>query len=174
MSSILWTWFKYFCLYCANFFSAGTTFSSFKISSFLLWSNELYPCHGLLVCRCVVGYQCFWEPCCLHLHTGDVCGRILAFCRTMLPSSSQPIGPRFESSLLWKPQVSKLYPAVDLTNYTSAVFCFLISLCFNVCISQPCKSNGIAKILHTLSTEIACGLNLVSKHCSRFPKFVRT
>jgi hypothetical protein len=43
MSFILLTKFKHFCLYCVNFFSTGSTVSSYKISSVLLWYNKLYP-----------------------------------------------------------------------------------------------------------------------------------
>jgi hypothetical protein len=43
MSSILITWFNSFSLYYANFFSTGSTLSSSKIFSFLLWSKNPYP-----------------------------------------------------------------------------------------------------------------------------------
>jgi hypothetical protein len=43
MFSVLQIWIKNFCLYCANFFSIGSTLSSSKISSFLLCSNKFYP-----------------------------------------------------------------------------------------------------------------------------------
>jgi len=43
MSSILLTWPKHSCLYCANFFSTGSTLCYSKISSVLLRSNKLNP-----------------------------------------------------------------------------------------------------------------------------------
>jgi len=40
-----------------------------------------------------------------------------------------------------------VYPAVRVLNFISAVFSLLISLYFNVQISQPYRIDGVAKIL---------------------------
>jgi hypothetical protein len=48
---------------------------------------------------------------------------------------------------------NKLYPAVHFMTFTSVVFSPLTVLCFNVQISQPYKSDGIAKILHTFNED---------------------
>jgi hypothetical protein len=43
LSSILWTCWNHLCLYVHNLSSEGVTWSSSKISSFLLWSRRVYP-----------------------------------------------------------------------------------------------------------------------------------
>jgi hypothetical protein len=44
--------------------------------------------------------------------------------------------------------------------------------CFSVQISQPCKGDGLMKILYIL-VKIVFELNLVSKHCSEFQMFIK-
>jgi hypothetical protein len=47
--------------------------------------------------------------------------------------------------------VCVLYSAVGVMNFISAVFTLLISLCFNVHISQPYENDAMAKILYTFN-----------------------
>jgi hypothetical protein len=46
-----------------------------------------------------------------------------------------------------------MYSAVLLMNFAPPVFSLLTSLCFNVQISQPYKSDGIAKIFYTFNPD---------------------
>jgi hypothetical protein len=48
---------------------------------------------------------------------------------------------------------NKLYPAVCLMNFISAVFSLLIPLRLSVQTSQPYKSHGITKILYTFKLD---------------------
>jgi hypothetical protein len=66
-----------------------------------------------------------------------------------------------------------MYIAMCLMNFISAVFSLLVVTFFSAHISQPCKSDGLAKISYILSIEIVFGINLVPKHCSEFPVFVK-
>jgi hypothetical protein len=63
---------------------------------------------------------------------------VISFRLCLLLSSS-----KISSFLLW---YDKLYHAVRLMNFISAVFNLVTSLCFSVQISQPYKSDRIAKL----------------------------
>jgi hypothetical protein len=54
------------------------------------------------------------------------------------------------------PLPNKLYPALRLMNFISAVFSLLISLCFTVQISQLYKGDRMAQILYTRTFNRHC------------------
>jgi hypothetical protein len=70
---------------------------------------------------------------------------------------------KISSFFLWS---NKLYPAVRLMNF---IFSLLISLCFKVKISQSYKGDGVAEF----SFWTVCKVNLVSRHYSELPTFVK-
>jgi hypothetical protein len=69
--------------------------------------------------------------------------------------------------------VNKHYSAVYLKNFKHAVFSLLISLCSSDQTSQSYKSDSIANIFYILSIETVFEENLISKHCSELPIFVK-
>jgi hypothetical protein len=69
---------------------------------------------------------------------GIVCSTVLIF-----STGSALSPPTISSFLLWS---KKLYPAVCLMKFISAVFSLLTSICFNFQISRSCKVHGTAKL----------------------------